>query len=598
MGCSPSSARYAPGGVADDAVEATDLLAGQPAGRNRLQSKPPPPAQPKRTASSSPTPSAGSVEPVSPVESPSPERAAAAPGESPSCPARVRASPSRTPVGSSSRRRGSVPQLRLELGADTTLPEVENEGGSDEEDEEDYSPDEVAHFAKTLLGLDPEADADLLWIAEEALRAPLPVGWVELEDPKTGVPYFHSTIDNTVSWDHPLDGHYKLMAARAQLAKPGRKEELAQQAEPDEADEASATSTRDEPAAAEADDASDGDEMSPVAQRVRATSRDLSTLKQLFTDGLLDESVYQSKQEEVLRNCLSQLAPSETDSQPAAAKAADKWKKKTPALNRAKADAAQPQQEQQEQQTPERSQDKLEQPSSAAAGPTVASTEPAPPAPAAAAPPISVAAAVAAALRPNGEPPNALWLRLHEKVMAGPNRSAASVAEQAAAHSPSGLALGLGELPPVEELGAPRGRNPVKVRKTHLLRHFILQMITSPRQARDKHRGKLKSRCMFRRWPLLRCTACSRRAWSGSAGESERLPFGSMNDAEAGDWLTMRVLSTAPQTALQLPLSLSLSLVQLHGTVVPEGITCGGWSKQRVLRLRNSLALIAIEKPR
>lgn len=71
-----------------------------------------------------------------------------------------------------------------------------------------------------------------------------------------------------------------------------------------------------------------------------------------------------------------------------------------------------------------------------------------------------------------------------------------------------------------------------------------------------------------------------------------------MNDAEAGDWLTMRVLSTAPQTALQLPLSLSLSLVQLHGTVVPEGITCGGWSKQRVLRLRNSLALIAIEKPR
>ncbi len=188
MGCSPSSARYAPS-IDEGAGDVTDLLVRKPS--DGARAKPPPPThlKEKRTASSSPTPSTGSVDAVSPVESPSPERVAAAPGESPQCPARVRASPSRTPSGSAKRRRGSVPRLRLELGVDAPVPEVssnEEDGSDAEEDEGAYTREEVVHFAKTLLGLDPDADADLLWIAEEALRAPLPLGWVELEDPKTG----------------------------------------------------------------------------------------------------------------------------------------------------------------------------------------------------------------------------------------------------------------------------------------------------------------------------------------------------------------------------------------------------------------------------
>ena len=188
MGCSPSSARYAPG-IDEGSGEVTDLLMRKPS--DGARAKPPPPShlKEKRTSSSSPTPSTGSVDAVSPVESPSPERVPATPGESPQCPARVRASPSRTPSGSAKRRRGSVPQLRLELGVGAPVPEVSSneEGGSDsDEEEEAYTREEVVHFAKTLLGLDPDADADLLWIAEEALRAPLPLGWVELEDPKSG----------------------------------------------------------------------------------------------------------------------------------------------------------------------------------------------------------------------------------------------------------------------------------------------------------------------------------------------------------------------------------------------------------------------------
>ncbi len=189
---------------------------------------------------------------------------------------------------------------------------------------------------------------------------------------------------------------------------------------------ASTKSSKDDTTADESE-ATDDTQISPVAQRVRATSRDLSTLKQLFQDGLLDECIYQAKQEEVLRNCLSQLAPSKTDGQSIPVQAAEQPKTKQLAANEPKLNTTQRQHQK--------------------------------PKPAAAPTRMSAAAAAAAALRPNGEPPSALWLRLHEKVMAGPNKSAAAVAAAALA-----AAEGATErLPPAEELGAPRGRDPVKV---------------------------------------------------------------------------------------------------------------------------------------
>lgn len=445
MGCSPSSARYAPdgGGALEQHCDpdATDLqLSAASPLVQRTRSKPTPPAEPKRTGSSG---SAHSVDPVSPVDSPesSPERATSAPpGESPTCPGRVRASPSKTPNGASrSGRRRSIPQLRLELGAEAALPEADSaeENDNTEDEEEDYSPEEISHFGKATLGLDPVADADMMWIAEEALRAPLPVGWVELEDPKTGVPYFHSTLDNTVTWEHPLDGHYKLMAARAQLAKPGRKEAAEAQAAEAEAAEADSAATDEDEDAGESD-------VSPVAARVRATSRDLSTLKQLFTDGLLDESIYQAKQEEVLRNCLSQLAPPTSnddaeeqeqeavDGEKAAATAADMWKKKAQGQNS--------------------SSDPTPEPAAVPATAATAASAPAVPAAAAAeapaATPMSTAAAVYAQLYNAGEPPSALWLRLHRKVLEGPNGAALKEELDASA----------GDV----QLVAPRGRDPSK----------------------------------------------------------------------------------------------------------------------------------------
>ena len=66
--------------------------------------------------------------------------------------------------------------------------------------------------------------------------------------------------------------------------------------------------------------------------------------------------------------------------------------------------------------------------------------------------PVPSAAATAAAkqqaalLKPNGQAPSALWLRLHRKVMEGP--TAKSAEEQALGRTSS------------ETLGAPRGREP------------------------------------------------------------------------------------------------------------------------------------------
>eukprot|EP00928_Gymnodinium_smaydae_P054996 TRINITY_DN3866_c0_g3_i3.p1 TRINITY_DN3866_c0_g3~~TRINITY_DN3866_c0_g3_i3.p1 ORF type:complete len:1484 (+),score=339.77 TRINITY_DN3866_c0_g3_i3:25-4452(+) len=54
------------------------------------------------------------------------------------------------------------------------------------------------------LGIDAVNEDSMLWIAEEALHAPLPPGWSEHQDEK-GVIYFHNSITGQSSWRHPMD---------------------------------------------------------------------------------------------------------------------------------------------------------------------------------------------------------------------------------------------------------------------------------------------------------------------------------------------------------------------------------------------------------
>ena len=51
---------------------------------------------------------------------------------------------------------------------------------------------EEIHKYAIHLGIDPMADKEFLWLAEEALCAPLPPHWTEHLDPDKGVYYFNA----------------------------------------------------------------------------------------------------------------------------------------------------------------------------------------------------------------------------------------------------------------------------------------------------------------------------------------------------------------------------------------------------------------------
>jgi hypothetical protein len=66
---------------------------------------------------------------------------------------------------------------------------------------------ELIAYAR-YLGIDPVADHDLLWIAVEALEAPLPSDWTEHFDSNDRVFYYNATM-RVSSWTHPLEHIYR-----------------------------------------------------------------------------------------------------------------------------------------------------------------------------------------------------------------------------------------------------------------------------------------------------------------------------------------------------------------------------------------------------
>mmetsp|Transcript_15647 Transcript_15647/g.34749 ORF Transcript_15647/g.34749 Transcript_15647/m.34749 type:complete len:277 (-) Transcript_15647:40-870(-) len=66
---------------------------------------------------------------------------------------------------------------------------------------------ELIAYAR-YLGIDPVNDNDLLWLAEEALAAPLPAEWTEHFDSNDRVFYYNAT-SHVSSWTHPLETIYR-----------------------------------------------------------------------------------------------------------------------------------------------------------------------------------------------------------------------------------------------------------------------------------------------------------------------------------------------------------------------------------------------------
>ena len=69
---------------------------------------------------------------------------------------------------------------------------------------------EIRDYAE-FLGLNPDLDEEFLWIAEEALCAPLPGGWSEHFREEYGAVYYFNAHTKESSWNHPLEEYYRTL---------------------------------------------------------------------------------------------------------------------------------------------------------------------------------------------------------------------------------------------------------------------------------------------------------------------------------------------------------------------------------------------------
>ena len=79
---------------------------------------------------------------------------------------------------------------------------------------------EVLQMAK-YLGMDP-GDKSSYWIAEEALNASLPPGWVEHKTDEDAVYYYNKDTKES-SWEHPTDAYYRFMYKKLRKMRKQRK---------------------------------------------------------------------------------------------------------------------------------------------------------------------------------------------------------------------------------------------------------------------------------------------------------------------------------------------------------------------------------------
>jgi hypothetical protein len=81
---------------------------------------------------------------------------------------------------------------------------------------DDAEPDalEIVQFAR-YLGMDPIEDCAFLWIAEQALVAPLPDDWSEHMDAEGNV-YYYNVVTDESSWEHPMDQYYRNLFLKVQ----------------------------------------------------------------------------------------------------------------------------------------------------------------------------------------------------------------------------------------------------------------------------------------------------------------------------------------------------------------------------------------------
>ncbi|XP_047449664.1 centrosomal protein of 164 kDa-like isoform X2 [Mugil cephalus] len=91
----------------------------------------------------------------------------------------------------------------------------------EEDYDENYIPSEqeIHEYAREI-GIDPDNEPELLWLAREGIVAPLPPEWKPCQDVTGDIYYFNFSTGQS-TWDHPCDEHYRRLVGqereRAQL---------------------------------------------------------------------------------------------------------------------------------------------------------------------------------------------------------------------------------------------------------------------------------------------------------------------------------------------------------------------------------------------
>ncbi|XP_056398760.1 centrosomal protein of 164 kDa isoform X3 [Hyla sarda] len=93
----------------------------------------------------------------------------------------------------------------------------------EEDHDESYIPleNEIQEYAR-MIGIDPDAEAEMMWLAREGIVAPLPSDWKPCQD-VTGDIYYFNFATGQSTWDHPIDEHYRelVIQERAKLQTQG-----------------------------------------------------------------------------------------------------------------------------------------------------------------------------------------------------------------------------------------------------------------------------------------------------------------------------------------------------------------------------------------
>ncbi|XP_074653247.1 uncharacterized protein LOC141907487 isoform X2 [Tubulanus polymorphus] len=95
----------------------------------------------------------------------------------------------------------------------------------EEDYDENYQPsEEEIHEYAQVIGIDPDNEHELLWIAREGINAPLPEHWKPCQDPNGDIYYFNFQTGDSI-WDHPCDEYYRNMVSqeRTKIAAGGSK---------------------------------------------------------------------------------------------------------------------------------------------------------------------------------------------------------------------------------------------------------------------------------------------------------------------------------------------------------------------------------------